>query len=220
VELKVVNPYITCYICHGYLIDATTITECLHTFCKSCIVKYLEKNKICPQCEIVIHHSHPMNYISQDRTMQDIVLKLVPGLQEKEKNRVTEFYTKRNLPVPDKEQGTEEQKEETKPVENDGKGDCHRSDEQVNLVLECQSSCGLEELKRKFIRCSCHATITHLRKFVSKHIYGDMIRFKDVELLFNEEILGKDHTLKFITVTRWRHKDIPLTLNYRPKLEL
>ena len=26
-----VNDFITCVICKGYLIDATTITECLHT---------------------------------------------------------------------------------------------------------------------------------------------------------------------------------------------
>jgi hypothetical protein len=29
-----VNEFITCVICKGYLIDATTITECLHT-CES-----------------------------------------------------------------------------------------------------------------------------------------------------------------------------------------
>ena len=38
-QLRSLNEMITCKICHGYLVDATTITECLHTFCKSCIVK-------------------------------------------------------------------------------------------------------------------------------------------------------------------------------------
>ena len=33
VRLKTVNVHITCFLCKGYLIDATTITECLHT-CK------------------------------------------------------------------------------------------------------------------------------------------------------------------------------------------
>ena len=33
VKLRELNPFITCGICSGYLIDATTITECLHT-CK------------------------------------------------------------------------------------------------------------------------------------------------------------------------------------------
>lgn len=30
-KLRELNPFITCGICGGYLIDATTITECLHT---------------------------------------------------------------------------------------------------------------------------------------------------------------------------------------------
>lgn len=29
--VKDFNPYITCYICKGYLIKPTTVTECLHT---------------------------------------------------------------------------------------------------------------------------------------------------------------------------------------------
>lgn len=31
IRLKSVNPHIICSLCKGYLIDATTITECLHT---------------------------------------------------------------------------------------------------------------------------------------------------------------------------------------------
>nr|CAH7748932.1 unnamed protein product [Callosobruchus chinensis] len=81
IKLKTLNNHITCKICRGYLIDATTVTECLHTFCKSCLVKHLEENNTCPTCNIVIHQSHPLQYISFDRTMQDIVYKLVPDLQ-------------------------------------------------------------------------------------------------------------------------------------------
>lgn len=33
VLLSVMNPHIICHLCHGYLIDATTIVECLHS-CK------------------------------------------------------------------------------------------------------------------------------------------------------------------------------------------
>jgi len=82
IKLKTLNSHITCKICRGYLIDATTVTECLHTFCKSCLVKHLEEKHTCPTCQIVIHQSHPLQYISFDRTMQDIVYKLVPDLQE------------------------------------------------------------------------------------------------------------------------------------------
>ena len=46
------------------------MTECLHTFCKSCIVKHLEDSNTCPECDDLIHQSHPLDYIAFDRTMQ------------------------------------------------------------------------------------------------------------------------------------------------------
>lgn len=33
IKIKDLNEHIVCYLCAGYFIDATTITECLHT-CK------------------------------------------------------------------------------------------------------------------------------------------------------------------------------------------
>jgi polycomb group RING finger protein 3 len=75
-QLRELNEMITCKICRGYLVDATTVTECLHTFCKSCIVKHLEDNNTCPECEDVIHQSHPLDYIAYDRTLQDLVRSL------------------------------------------------------------------------------------------------------------------------------------------------
>lgn len=50
--------------------------------CKSCLVKHLEEYKTCPTCKIIIHQSHPLQYISYDRTLQDVVYKLVPNLQQ------------------------------------------------------------------------------------------------------------------------------------------
>ena len=76
--LRDLNEMITCKICSGYLIDATTVTECLHTFCKSCIVKHLEDSNVCPECDDLIHQSHPLDYIAFDRTMQVRKLARVP----------------------------------------------------------------------------------------------------------------------------------------------
>lgn len=50
--------------------------------CKSCIVKYLQTSKYCPMCNIKIHETQPLLNLKLDRVMQDIVYKLVPGLQE------------------------------------------------------------------------------------------------------------------------------------------
>lgn len=40
-----------------------------------------------------------------------------------------------------------------------------------------------------------------------------------IDVLCNDELLGKDHTLKFVYVTRWRFRDPPLKLQYQTKVE-
>ncbi|XP_074599647.1 polycomb group ring finger 3-like lethal (3) 73Ah [Brevipalpus obovatus] len=226
ISLKSLNPHITCQICKGYLIDATTVAECLHTFCKSCLVKHLEEHNTCPSCSHVIHESQPLNYISYDRTMQDIVYKLVPDLQQNEQKRERDFYRKRNLPYPkaitnsfSANSEKDVHKYQNESNSNEENSDYHRSDEQVNILLESQPGCNLKQMKRKFIRCSSHATVTHLKKFVAKKVFNNYDKYKEIDILCNDELLGKDHTLKFVWVTRWRYKDPPLKLNYRPKID-
>ncbi|NWX93495.1 PCGF3 protein, partial [Nothoprocta pentlandii] len=199
IKLWDINAHITCRLCNGYLIDATTVTECLHT----CKYRY----------NFVTNH---------DRTMQDIVYKLVPGLQEAEMKKQREFYHKLGMEVPGDIKGEtcstkqhldSHRNGETKTDENLNKetseekqeedNDYHRSDEQVSICLECNSS-KLRGLKRKWIRCSAQATVLHLKKFIAKKL--NLSSFNELDILCNEEILGKDHTLKFVVVTRWRFK--------------
>lgn len=102
------NPSIQCRLCAGYLIDATKLNECNHTFCKACIWRYIEneRNKCqskvkskckCIECPIkgcmtqpislskppsrtVINCHNPSASLIPDTTLQDIVYILVPGL--------------------------------------------------------------------------------------------------------------------------------------------
>ncbi|XP_072477538.1 polycomb group RING finger protein 6 isoform X1 [Notamacropus eugenii] len=100
ISLSELTPYILCSICKGYLIDATTITECLHTFCKSCIVRHFYYSNRCPKCNIVVHQTQPLYNIRLDRQLQDIVYKLVINLEEREKKQMHDFYKERGLEVP------------------------------------------------------------------------------------------------------------------------
>lgn len=87
VKLSELNEFISCPVCQGYLIDATTVNECLHTFCKSCIVKHIKSDhNECPKCKTIIHERRPLDYIIHDRNKQDIVYKLVPQLYISEMN--------------------------------------------------------------------------------------------------------------------------------------
>jgi len=230
IKMVDINEMITCKICSGYLIDATTIVECLHTFCKSCIVKHLntDDNNTCPQCDEVIHQSHPMNYIKFDRTMQDIVYKLVPNLETDEYTREREFYKDKGIPCPKDVEVEEkltadnenEEGEAGEEGQGDGNQDYHRFEEQVNLVLEPSPDCPLKEIKRKYIRCSSSAPITLLKKFIALKCLGTTNQYREIDVLCDGEYIPKDHTLKFVYITRWRTKPAPLKLVYSPKLEL
>ncbi|KAH9424535.1 polycomb group ring finger 3-like lethal (3) 73Ah [Dermatophagoides pteronyssinus] len=221
IKLKSLNPYITCKICKGYLIDATTVTECLHTFCKSCLVKHLEENNTCPTCNITIHQSHPLQYISYDRTLQDVVYKLVPNLQQNEIEREREFYRSRVMPYPKSNPNLIKMLKDGANLSHQCTSEnYHRDDEQIGIELLTSSEELLKQIKAKYIRCSSQLTINHLKKFISKLIFKTTDKHKDIDILYNEELLGKDHTLKFVFVTRWRFKSGPLKLYYKPSLNL
>ena len=42
VRIKPISPLLACHLCSGYLVNATAITECLHVFCRSCLIKHLQ----------------------------------------------------------------------------------------------------------------------------------------------------------------------------------
>lgn len=66
----------------------------MHTFCKSCIVKYFRTATWCPTCGIDMP-GPPYESLRRDGQFQSIVYKLVPGLQESEAVRVAAFYASR-----------------------------------------------------------------------------------------------------------------------------
>ena len=90
-SLKDLHPHIVCQLCKGYLIDPVTIVECLHSFCKTCIVKHVDISKSCPTCDATIHKTRPLLSLRLDKTLQDIVFKLVPGLYDDEQERRRRF---------------------------------------------------------------------------------------------------------------------------------
>uniref|UniRef100_A0A915JZY6 RING-type domain-containing protein n=1 Tax=Romanomermis culicivorax TaxID=13658 RepID=A0A915JZY6_ROMCU len=222
VYLRDLNPLITCILCGGYLIDATTIPECLHTFCKSCILKHLQEHTRCPNCDKEIHQSHPTQYISYDRTMQDIVYKLVPNLYKgifyfakycvafvkrscqflEEMKRREEFCKKNNIPFDNPLNLNTENKD--KPVNAVVNND-HANDEPIAIVLNSISTPPLD-FTCKYLIVSIQATVTHLKKFIALKLFQDQERFQEIDVLCNNELMGKDHSLNFILRTRWRSK--------------
>ncbi|XP_073300191.1 E3 ubiquitin protein ligase DRIP2-like isoform X2 [Primulina huaijiensis] len=69
----------TCPLCHKLFRDATTIIECLHTFCRKCIFKKLldEEMECCPVCDIDLGCA-PLDKLRPDHNLQDIRARLFP----------------------------------------------------------------------------------------------------------------------------------------------
>ncbi|KPP59170.1 polycomb group RING finger protein 1-like, partial [Scleropages formosus] len=199
VKIKDLNEHIVCILCAGYFIDATTITECLHTFCKSCIVKYLQTSKYCPMCNIKIHETQPLLNLKLDRVMQEIVYKLVPGLQENEDRRIKEFYQSRGL-----ERVVQTSSEDGVPDSaglgytsyDHSKAHYYRNDEQ------------------KFVRCSARAEVRHLRRVLGHRL---RVEKNQVQMLFNNESLPDHMTMKQLWLSHWFGKAQPLVLHYTVK---
>ncbi|XP_057669169.1 polycomb group protein Psc-like [Diorhabda carinulata] len=86
------NSVITCRLCEGYLIDATSLTECDHVFCRACILRHFDNTKTgCPTCN-TFYKKKSQTCFRADPQTQALVYKLVPSLFAKESQRREDFY--------------------------------------------------------------------------------------------------------------------------------
>ncbi|XP_005403863.2 PREDICTED: polycomb group RING finger protein 6 [Chinchilla lanigera] len=213
INLAELTPYILCSICKGYLIDATTITECLHTFCKSCIVRHFYYSNRCPKCNIVVHQTQPLYNIRLDRQLQDIVYKLVINLEEREKKQMHDFYKERGLevPKPAMPQTAPSSKGRAKKVlesvfrippeldmslllefigANEGTGHFKIFSDFVEVYAKIQP------LEKKFVRVSGEATIGHVEKFLRRKMGLDPAC--QVDIVCGDHLLERYQTLREI----------------------
>ncbi|CAH0384867.1 unnamed protein product [Bemisia tabaci] len=209
VAVREMNPHLICTLCGGYFIDATTIIECLHSFCKSCIVKHLETSKYCPICDVQVHKTRPLENIRPDHILQEIVYKLVPGLYQNEMRCRREFYRKNG---------------ENVPASHEAKGEISDEcsiffpEESIMLSLEYnndgnpsnshESSCG-----KRYLQCPAAVTILHLQKLIRSK-FGLTQNCK-VNFFSKDELLPEFLSLLDIAyIFQWRRKT-PLHLSYQ-----
>ncbi|AWP20772.1 Polycomb complex protein BMI-1-A [Scophthalmus maximus] len=217
IKITELNPHLMCVLCGGYFIDATTIIECLHSFCKMCIVRYLEASKYCPICDVQVHKTKPLLNIRSDKTLQDIVYKLVPGLFKNEMKRRRDFYAEH--PV-DASNGSNEDRgevaDEDKRIITD--------DEIISLSIEffdqSRLGAGVEDKQckdqvanKRYLQCPAAMTVMHLRKFLRSKM--DIPNTYQVEVMYEDEPLKDYYTLMDIAyIYTWRRNG-PLPLKYR-----
>jgi polycomb group RING finger protein 3 len=142
--------------------------------------------------------------------MQDIVFKLVPGLQENEIEREQEFYRQRGLPCP-KEMLIGEETKEKSPEPDDGE-----REELITLCLEC-TMLNPVQLKHIFVRVPTKTTVLYLKKFIARKIFKEAQPLQNIDILCNSDVLDTGDNLKYIYLSKWKFDDVPLVLKCQPK---
>ncbi|KAE8696939.1 E3 ubiquitin protein ligase DRIP2 [Hibiscus syriacus] len=86
VRREAIAACMSCPLCSKLVRDATTISECLHTFCRKCIYDKIEDEDLecCPICNIDLG-SVPLEKLRPDHTLQDVRAKIFPLKRRKEK---------------------------------------------------------------------------------------------------------------------------------------
>ncbi|XP_050537052.1 polycomb group protein Psc-like [Daktulosphaira vitifoliae] len=202
------NPHLLCVLCGGYFIDATTIIECLHSFCRSCIVKYLEKNKYCPICDVLIHKSNPLFNIRPDHTLQNIVYKLVPKLFQREMIMRKEFYLVNNVHPPQD------------PLSQGMIPDDYHlftPNDSVSICLLYENEHSKQSLPithKRFLWCPASLQVINLKKFV--YLKFELTSLDHyVEFSYQNHLLDDHLTLMDVVyMFDWKRKD-PLSISYR-----
>ncbi|CAH1790353.1 unnamed protein product [Owenia fusiformis] len=221
IPITELNPHLMCVLCGGYLVDATTIVECLHSFCKTCIVSYLKSCEYCPICDVMVHKTKPHVNLRPDKQLQALVYKLVPGLFKDEMKRRREFYADHPEAGPS-----------TRAVEERGEVEeeyvIHTLDEKISLSLEYFSHSNetnpvqehidatvRQHWSTRYLLCPAGFLVCHLKKFIRmkfqlpKKSKVDIMHYKATE-----EVLKDDYTLMDICyIYAWR-RDNPLRLFY------
>ncbi|KAM8843751.1 polycomb group RING finger protein 2-like [Synchiropus picturatus] len=204
------NPHLTCPLCSGYLVDATTIVECLHSFCKTCIVAFLETNKFCPRCDVQVHKTCPQLSIRADKTLQDIVYKLVPGLFKDEMKRRRNFYSENRELEPGEVVETFNIAEDEIISLSIQFYERKKNTERQRTEVDGDKSNG-----KRFLQCPAAMSVMHLAKFLRSKL--DIPSTYRVEVLYGDEPLKDYYTLMDIAYFyEWRRTG-PIPLQYLVK---
>lgn len=186
---------ITCKLCKGYLIDATTLDSCMHSFCKPCAVNYIKNEHRCPECNTEIIEKRKLKRLKTDVTIQNIVYKLVPGLYEREMKRRRDFYDARPTDIP---RYPSEMFGDIPPSKS------IRPDDMMNVCLTLYTKDCPEKPIKTYIHCRADSTMLVLKKLAigkfgldrsikiyygknseSLEIFFDLTTLMDVAVTFN-----------------------------------
>ncbi|RYH28457.1 hypothetical protein EON65_12115 [archaeon] len=236
VDWEYVSSHLTCPLCQGLYRDAHTISECLHTFCKGCLMKELTFKSVrgsiaCPTCSTALGHIQSIHTkIVHDRNLQSIVDKLFPEFDEQERGFV------RQLTIGDsRKRGREDNELHKSPVHkktqsnstavaqiNSGLAPPIAVEVEYTFSMEPDVACSedniLPPLVRPQFQGPLNLKVAKVLSFVAKRIaplLSSPIEKEDIDVYFNGVFLDPQKTLKQCIGSFIVQVGAPLKLHYR-----
>ncbi|XP_043233331.1 polycomb complex protein BMI-1-B-like isoform X2 [Amphibalanus amphitrite] len=187
VTLSELTPHLVCPLCGGYYVDATAIVECLHTFCRSCILLHLHTTRRCPVegCDVLVQKAQGASAanLRPDATLQSIVYKTVPGLHRDEMQRRRLFYADNQ----DNAAGTPSG---PKATEEDQGSAFYDASDIIDLQIQYAPQRPGDVVPVRYLRCPAGTPLSVLSKFLRrKYQLSEDLR---VELLCDSRRLPGD----------------------------
>ncbi|KAF7457355.1 Polycomb group RING finger protein 3 [Cryptosporidium felis] len=228
---KVVSDLLVCPVCTGFFRGATTIRECLHTFCRACIIEHIEfKGPECPICGQFIG-VYPLQGLVFDRTIQNITDKIFPEFKEQERKLYQEFLE--NYGNQEELESEEDLISVSKPTYSQLLSEIRlktvdftesfyremllpelRDDptESKSILEYLQVKVKLEsivpevfELEKPYLMVPPQITVFHLQNYLMEKSNGKFERFPTISLK-GGVILPRNHSIEFVC----RSRKIPL----------
>mmetsp|Transcript_23741 Transcript_23741/g.56615 ORF Transcript_23741/g.56615 Transcript_23741/m.56615 type:complete len:257 (+) Transcript_23741:140-910(+) len=216
---RIMNEHLICSLCMGYLRDACTVTECLHTFCKPCIYQHFCDYLTCPTCEFQLGPA-PLEQIRSDRAMQNIVDKVFPHFSKEES--AAEKHLKREADAGSKKraaQAAAESEAKKKKVSSALAAKKKKQDKDAagskKLCLSLFPAEGEKEevlprLQKPYLRSSIEATVKQYKNYLSGKLQAEhqyTVVSSDIEILCKKKLLRNEQTLAAVWKDCWGEND-------------
>ncbi|KAL3900732.1 MAG: hypothetical protein SGPRY_012404, partial [Prymnesium sp.] len=211
-QTRILNQHLVCTLCMGYFKDACTIIECLHTFCRNCIMRHICESNTCPQCDSQLG-TNPKDLVRTDRTLQSIVDKVFPQFARTAEQ--AKRPEKRSLsPVDDGKQSKAAKGAGELGV--GGEGEREEVVDEVSFSL-CEAEPRLStqhgtKLEKPFLRTKSHLTVAQLKKYLARKM--SLTAGNEIDVLCRKSVMPPEITLDRILKEHWKNVD-DLVLHYR-----
>jgi len=202
-QTRIVNPHLVCHLCMGYFKDACTIIECLHTFCRACVLRHFKDSNVCPTCDSHLG-TNPRDLVRTDRTLQSIVDKIFPQFAQREKP------LKRPTSPPPRGASPKQSRHVEPPPPESEPQEISFSLQEVGTPM---GNIIGGRLEKPYLRTSTRLTVAHLKKYLTKKM-----RLKEddtIEIFCRDVQLPLETTLERINSLHWCEPDEDLVLKYQ-----